>query len=177
MAVDKELKDRLDAIINGLNSLTGKKSGMSSQQDSVTNTSSTTKNTFNSDYRTDRLQDYQQRISEINRETKQIQENIFSYETAYKRLSRLDAERVKLEKELKQGGLDELKRAQKVLQYNQKLNEIEKERAKLQSEGYTKFDDLQARFDKRTLALKKGVDEIKKGFNDITSSIKKSLEP
>lgn len=177
MAVDKELKDRLDAIINGLNSLTGKKSGMSSQQGNATRNTSNVKNSFNSDYSADRLQDYQQRISEINRETKQIQENIFSYETAYKRLTRLDEERVKLEKELTKGGLTELQRAQKILQYNQKLNEIEKERAKLQSEGYTRLDDVNSKLEKRTTAIKKATGEIKKGFEDITRSVKGIVEP
>ena len=44
--------------------------------------------------------------------------------------------------EIDKGNLTELQKTQKKLQLAHKLNEIEKERAKLQIEGYTKLDDV-----------------------------------
>lgn len=173
MAVDKELKDRLDAIINGLNTLTGKKKGMSSQQGGAT------KKTSNDgfDYRTDTIEKYNQQIREIRKETEQVKANIFSYETIYKRINRLKEEAKNIEKERDKYKKGSDKYLQQEYYLAQKLNQIEKERAKIQTEGYTKLDDLSERFDKKTSALKKGVGEIKKGFDDITKSVKGIIEP
>jgi len=140
MAVDKELKDRLDAIINGLNSLTGKKNGMSSQEGGATKKTSGD-NSFE-DYVENQTKENLRQIREIRRETDAIKENIFSYETVTKRLNRLNAEYAKLQDEIDEGNLTELQKTQKKLQLAHKLNEIEKERAKLQIEGYTKLDDV-----------------------------------
>ena len=140
MAVDKELKDRLDAIINGLNSLTGKKKGMSSQQDDATNTSSV-KNSFNSAYNFDRETEYKQALREIERETAEIKDNIFGYETVYKRINRLETERKKLLNDLLELQKKGESTALKEYQIARNLNELEKEKARLQIDGYTKLDE------------------------------------
>lgn len=173
MAVDKELKDKLDAIIDGLNRLAGKNKNMTSQQGNATQN----KSNDSFDYRTDTIERYNQQIREIKKETEEIKANAFNYETVYKRINRLSEEAAKIERERDRYKKGSDKYLQQEYYLAQKLNQIEKERARLQVEGYTKLDDLTERFDKKTSALKKGVGEIKKGFEDITRSVKGIVEP
>lgn len=151
MAVDKELKDKLDAIIDGLNTLAGKGKGLSSKSNnplnnSGTTTSSTQKNDVGGfDYAYDRMTEYSQQIREIERETNEIKSNVFAYETAYKRINRLERERRRLLSDLVDLQSKGKDTTQKQYQIARNLNEIERERAKIQSEGYTKLDEANLR--------------------------------
>lgn len=168
MAVDKELKDKLDAIIDGLNRLAGKNKNMTSQQGNATQN----KSNDSFDYRTDTIERYNQQIREIKKETEEIKANVFSYETVYKRINRLSEEAAKIERERDRYKKGSDKYLQQEYYLAQKLNQIEKERAKLKIDGYTKLDEEHAKWEKRSNAFKKGISEIKQGFNDAVKSVK-----
>jgi len=141
MAVDQEL---LKAVKDILGALTGQTRNLSSQTTNNATPQDNTNGNANSfgDYVENQTKENLRQIREIKRETDSIKENIFAYETATKRLNRLNAEYIKLKDEIDKGNLTELQKTQKKLQLAHKINEIEKERAKLQIEGYTKLDDI-----------------------------------
>ena len=143
MAADQELLKAVKGILNILT--TGQTKNLSSQ---TTNNATSQNNTTESsvfNYSTDRLTEYKRIIKEIEDETAQIRDNVFGYETVYKRIDRLNKESVRLHEELKKLKKEGKDTTQKEYQIAQNLLNIERESAKLKIDGYTKLDDIYER--------------------------------
>lgn len=164
-----------EQLLKSLNELIEIFKGEAQRQQNASSTR-VTSNGFNDSYSSERISEYEQKIREINRETGEIRENIFGYETVLKRVNRLEKEKKKLLDDIKSGEYQGVALKRKELELAHKLNEIERERAKLQIDGYTKLDENYEKWQKRTNAFKKGIGEIKQGFNDVIKSVKTVTE-
>lgn len=164
MALEQQLLDKLDKLIDAFKEAS-KPSSRNIKQASSSNSNKL-------DYDSERAIYYNQLLRQTREETEQIRNNIFGYETVYKRIIRLEKEKANLEKDISSNKYKGNQLIQKELQLAQKINEIERENAKLKIDGYTKLDEEHAKWEKRSNAFKKGISEIKQGFNDAVKSVK-----
>lgn len=174
MTLEQQFLDKLDTLIKIFTGATNSSSNQSQRQN---NSNSQNGNGNSNNVSTETLANHNRLMTNINNKTKEIQKNVFSYETTYKRIIRLDKEAKKLKDEIDKGIYTGNRYLSKQLELAHKINEIERERARLQIEGHTKLDDYNEIFEKRTTAIKKAVSEIKRGYADIVNSVKKTLEP
>lgn len=140
MAVDKELLDKLQEIAD---ILSGKKKNINSGQNNSANVN-TPKDVL-SETAKKNAEDYIRQTKTLEEYTDEIKNNVFETETAYKRINKLNRELNDLHQKLANAGNNEVKRARVQYEIAQKINEIEREKAKIQVEGYTKLDEANAK--------------------------------